>query len=139
MDVLVLYAFSRGWCCFALGDVSMGRGWVDCVPCLAGLRSGKKRTVPAVVSALSALQAEGEEGLIRNGMRERLGHGWEWRRGGCDGAAVPPLGEEGQRVLGTMAEGAGDHGSTGRERLWGCRGSSLCRSPLSQRAQSPVP
>lgn len=79
-----------------------GAGWTVSL-CLAGLRSGRRSTVPVVVSARSALQVEGEEAPIRNGVGESLGHGWEWRRGGCDGAAVPSPGEEGQRVLGTAA------------------------------------
>lgn len=48
-----------------------GAGWTVS-PCLAGLCSGKRRTVPAVVSARSALQAEGEEGLMRNGLGRDL-------------------------------------------------------------------
>lgn len=53
MDALGLYAASRSWRCFALRDVSMGRGWESCVPlpCCVVVW-----TVPVVASAHSGLQ-----------------------------------------------------------------------------------
>lgn len=64
-----------------------------------------------VASDHRALQEEGEEGQIRNGVGEEPGHGWEWGRRGCDGAAVPSPGGEQQRVWGMVA--APDGGGCG--------------------------